>query len=386
MPNFQLAYYKDPYLKTLDTEVLSCTQVRDHYEVVLADTIFYPEGGGQSGDTGFLNEVEVYDTHEKNDTVLHYTKAPLTPGEKVNCRIDFDRRFSLMQNHSGEHMVSGLIHQTFGYENIGFHMGDVVQIDFDGLMTYEDALKIEEKANALIQRNLPISDLFPSEEELRDIEFRSKKELSGTVRLVKIPEADLCACCGTHVKTTGEIGIIKILSCEKHKNGVRLEMLSGRKAYLYLRDIYNENRRISALLSAPPLSTSSYVEKMTEKDRQLALELNGMKEAVLKKNLESIPENQSFHLEVLDHFDRNIARKYANTILEEKKAGTVAILNQADAAVEYIILSREKPLRSLIKELNQKLNGRGGGSDEIVQGSFAEDIGVIEETLRNALS
>ena len=382
MPDFHQQYYQNAYQTTLQSRVVSCTQVKDRYEIILDNTVFYPEGGGQPGDCGYLNDVEVFDTHERNNQVIHYTRAEIPAGTVVLCKIDFERRFNFMQNHSGEHLVSGLIHKAYGYDNVGFHMGEVVQIDFNGPMSYADALKIEEKANELITRNLPIMESYPTDEEAAQLPYRSKKELSGQIRLIEIPEADLCACCGTHLKTTGEIGLIKILSCEKHKDGVRIEMVSGKRAYQLIRDVFNENKEISALLSSPVTKTSSYVLNLLEQNKKMSYELTDMKIRYLKEKSASVQPDQKFHLEVLDHFDRNIARKHANDLMNERNIDTVAILNKTDTQIEYIIVSKSLPLREYAKELNAKLSGRGGGQNEIIQGSFQSDAAQAEEVLK----
>lgn len=230
MAGFKELYDLNPYTEEFDAQVVSCNLNNDVYEIVLDRTAFYPEGGGQPADRGTLGTVNVLDVQEKAETIIHYCDAPLAEGTQVHGAIDWNRRFDLMQNHSGEHIVSGLIHQLYGYENVGFHMGDVIQIDFNGPLNEEQLKDIETRANRIVMNNEEIIALFPDEEELKTLEFRSKKELKGVVRIIEIPGADVCACCGTHVKRTGEIGLIKLLGWQKHKKGVRVEMLSGMRA------------------------------------------------------------------------------------------------------------------------------------------------------------
>ena len=206
-------YYDSAYIKEFEAQVLSCQEGKKGWEITLSATAFYPEGGGQPADTGLLGNVRVTDVHEKDGQVVHYTDGPLPVGEMVRGVIDWDRRFQHMQEHSGEHLVSGLIHQRFGYDNVGFHMGtDEVTIDFNGVLEWGDLMAIEEKANGMIWENLEISAVYPEKDELDAMEYRSKKELTGAVRIVSIPGGDVCACCGTHVERTGEIGLVKFLS------------------------------------------------------------------------------------------------------------------------------------------------------------------------------
>ena len=219
-------YYQDAHQAAFEARVVSCQPGKHGYDVVLDRTCFYPEGGGQPGDTGVLSGVRVTDTHERGGEIVHFCEQPLSEGQSVEGRIDYARRFEFMQLHSGEHILSGVIHRRFGYENVGFHMGaDFVTIDFSGLLTQEDLSAVEAEANEWVWKNVPIEITYPDAEALKAIPYRSKKELTGQVRIVTIPGADICACCGTHVSSTGEIGLIKIFSCVKFHDGVRLEIL-----------------------------------------------------------------------------------------------------------------------------------------------------------------
>ena len=216
-------FYENVYCKTFQAKVLSCAAGKHGFDVVLDKTAFYPEGGGQPGDTGYLADVRVTDTHEANGEIVHYCEKPLDVGSNVEGRIDWERRLSLMQLHSGEHILSGIVHRRFGYDNVGFHMGaDMVTIDFSGMLTEEDLKRVEREANEAVWENREIKITFPSAQELEQIPYRSKKVLTGDVRIVTIENADICACCGTHVTRTGEIGLIKIFSCVKFHDGVRL--------------------------------------------------------------------------------------------------------------------------------------------------------------------
>ena len=208
-------YYESAYRKEFEGTVLSCEPGKNGFEIVLDQTAFYPEGGGQPADTGILGGIRVLDVHEKNGRIVHMTKEPLTPGETVWGKIDWDRRFLHMQEHSGEHLVSGLIHGRFGYDNVGFHMGaEEVTIDFNGLLEWKDLMEIEAEANRLIWENEEVYAGFPPKEELADLDYRSKKEIAGDVRITEFPGADICACCGTHVKNSAEVGLVKFISLQ----------------------------------------------------------------------------------------------------------------------------------------------------------------------------
>ena len=255
-------YYEDAHQRTFTARVASCAPGKHGFDVVLDRTCFYPEGGGQAGDTGLLGGVRVTDTHERDGEVVHYCESPLEIGAEVAGEIDWDARFERMQLHSGEHILSGLAHKHFGYENVGFHMGaDFVTIDFNGMLDDAQLAMLEREANEAVWQDLPVEVTYPSPEELKTIPYRSKKELTGQVRIVTIPGYDICACCGTHVSRTGEIGPIRIFSCVKFHDGVRLEILCGRRAYEYVGRLIAENRKNSALLSAKPAETSAAVQR-----------------------------------------------------------------------------------------------------------------------------
>ena len=212
-------YFENAYIKELDARVLSCEEGKNGYEIVLDETAFFPEGGGQPADQGYLEDGEVTDVRDKKDYVLHICTKYLEPGTMVHGKLDWNRRFLHMQQHSGEHILSGIIHRTHGYDNIGFYMGkDFVTVDFSGLLTEDEIAEAEKMANTVVFADERILAEYPGKKELEKLEYRSKKELDGDIRIVTVPGADVCACCGTHVKRTGEIGPIKVTSSEHYKS------------------------------------------------------------------------------------------------------------------------------------------------------------------------
>ena len=263
-------YYEDVYKKEFTATVVECREQKKGYAIILDESAFYPEGGGQPSDVGTLGDAKVTEVHEKDGELLHYTDKALEVGAKVEGKIDWVHRFDLMQQHSGEHMVSGIIHEKYGYDNVGFHMGsDVITIDFSGMLDEAQMAEIEAKANQIIWENQEVEIFYPSEEELKELEYRSKKELSGWVRIVRFPGADTCACCGTHVTRTGEIGMVKLLSVVKFREGVRMEMISGRRVLDYLNMVNEQNRQISVKLSAKMDKTAQAVERLQEENFRL---------------------------------------------------------------------------------------------------------------------
>ena len=379
-------FYKDAYQKTFEATVIECREGKKGYEIILDQTAFYPEGGGQPGDIGYLQtgdqKVEVTDTHEKDGEILHFCGQPLEKGSKVTGSIDWERRFDLMQNHSGEHIVSGLVHHRFGYNNVGFHMGkDTVTIDFDGEFSVEDMCRFEQEANARIWANEQVDITSYTEEEAETVEYRSKKELHGVVRVVTFPNADVCACCGTHVRYTGEIGLIKLISLQKWKGGVRMEMLSGRKAMEYVADVCRQNQQISVALSAKPLETAEAVEhlKKLQMDQQFHA---GALEQKLFQYMAKQYEGSGSVLLFEEGLAADSVRKLTAEIMETCEGRCIVCSGDDENGYKYAMGEKDGDLRTLVKEFNSTLNGRGGGKPFFVQGSVAATRKEIEEFLK----
>ena len=371
-------YYENVYCKTFQAKVLSCAPGKHGFDVVLDKTAFYPEGGGQPGDTGFLSGVRVTDTHEAGGEIVHYCESPLETGSTVEGSIDWNHRFSLMQLHSGEHILSGIVHRRFGYDNVGFHMGaDMVTIDFSGMLTEDDLKEIEREANEIVWENRRVEIAFPSEEELAQIPYRSKKALTGEVRIVTIEHADICACCGTHVTRTGEIGLIKIFSCVKFHEGVRLEILCGMRAYEYVNLLIEQNRKNSALLSAKPTATNEAAARAME-------ELNAAKYRVgqLENELFALRAKAYAGAQDVLLFEEAMApdavRRFADAILAHCTGQIAIFAGDDEAGYKYALCRKDGDLRAAVKALNAACNGRGGGKPFFAQGSVAAPRAQIE--------
>lgn len=365
-------YYETPYIKKFEAKVLSCIKGKeDTYEVIIDQTGFYPEGGGQPSDTGTLGGVSVLAVHEKGGEILHYTDKPLTVGSKVEGIIDWDSRYSNMQQHSGEHLFSGLVHRRYGYDNVGFHMGrQEITVDFNGILTMEQAETIEEEANAMIYQNLPVIELYPEKEELEKMEYRSKKKLDGQVRIIEIPGGDRCACCGTHVNCTGEIGLIKITGLIHYKGGVRLSMLCGWRALTDYKKRLKQVTELSNLLSAKPDLVVDAVEKLkkesSEKDGKLAC----LYQQILASKAEHYPENEGSLIIFENQLSPVQLRQFCTMLYESGKGSLVLVCSEKDSGYQYALGSGSVDMRAVSKALNKKLNGRGGGSALLAQGTF----------------
>ena len=258
-------YYQDPYLTAFTARVLSCEKSKSSWAVVLDRTAFYPEGGGQPADHGTLGAVRVTDVHETKGVIFHTCDSPVEIATQVAGAVDWPRRFDHMQQHSGEHILSGLLCSLYHCDNVGFHLGaDTVTIDYNAELTWEQVMAAEKAANEVIWQDTPVDITFPAPDALARLNYRSKKALTGQVRIVAFPGADCCACCGTHVRRAGEVGIIKVLSCQKVREGVRLEILCGSRAYRYLSQVYDQDRAVAQLLSVKPQDTLAAAERQAE--------------------------------------------------------------------------------------------------------------------------
>lgn len=373
-------YENDPYLREFESVVISCEKGKKGYELVLEDTAFYPEGGGQPYDMGMIDSARVTEVHEKNGQVVHFVEEPFAPGQRVHGEINWQRRFDNMQNHSGEHVLSGLIHERFGYDNVGFHMGsDVITIDFNGIIEEEELQQLEAAANEIVYRNVPLEIRFPDSEELRAMEYRSKKALEGRIRIVTVPGADVCACCGTHVKRTGEIGIIKALGMIHYKGGVRISMLCGRRALELFELRQKQVCSIVNLLSAKPDGVTDAVERLLKECGEKDGRMNRLYQRMFEKLAADYPDSD----ERLCVFEPDLepvqVRQLCNLLVENNKGAVVLACSGNDAeGYKYVIGSKTEDMRPESKRLNGLLNGRGGGSSQMAQGTFQAGRASIE--------
>ena len=376
-------YYEDSHLRTFSAEVLSCQQGEKGYEVILNATAFYPEGGGQAADTGFLNGIRVKDTRERGETVVHFCEAPLEVGAVAEGTIDWENRFRRMQQHSGEHIVSGIINRRWGYHNVGFHMGtDIITIDFDGVIPAEELASIEAEANGAVWQNLTVKCWYPSQEELPSVFYRTKRALPWPVRIVQVPGFDSCACCGTHVKATGEIGLIKLFSVIGFRGGTRMEMACGRRALEMLNAAYDQNRQVSQAFSAQITETGEAARRMNEVLAQQKYRMAGLEKQIFTLTARGYAGRGD-----VVHFEENLepaaVRDLADAI-GEVCGGTAAVFSGSDGSgYGYCLVSRQGDLRSLGKAMNQTLNGRGGGKPGFQQGRVQASRRDIEKFFAN---
>ncbi|MDO5590731.1 MAG: alanine--tRNA ligase-related protein [Lachnospiraceae bacterium] len=374
-------FYEDSHLQEFDATVLSCEVYKEQYKVVLDRTAFFPEGGGQYADTGMLGDVKVLDVHEKEGVIYHTTEQPLEEGSTVKGKINWTERFEKMQQHTGEHIVSGLLHEKYGYNNVGFHLAsDYCTMDFDGSLTKEQLREIELLANQAVWKNVDVEVTYPSKETLADLDYRSKIEIEGQVRIVTVPGYDVCACCAPHVKKTGEIGVIKLVNMVNYKGGERITMLCGARA---LRDYEAKDvngKEISALLCAKELEIAEAVSRLKDEQQSLKGKVADLSGKLLAYRAKEI----SVEEQVVAVFDGNLSgnepRELMNQLLNRGAKICAIFAGTDEEGYRYVIGSKDADVRPLSKKLNESFQGRGGGKPEMTQGSLKgreEDIRAI---------
>lgn len=372
-------YYEDAHLVQFSATVLSCTQVKKGYEVILDATAFYPEGGGQAGDTGALGGVRVLDTRERDDTLVHLCDGALPVGGTVEGAVDYGPRFLRMQQHSGEHIVSGILHRRYGCHNTGFHMGaDVITIDFDAVIPAADLPQIEAEANSAVWANLPVRCWYPEPEELAELSYRTKRALPWPVRIVEIPGFDRCACCGTHVQATGEIGLIKLLSVMNFRGGTRMEMACGQQALDLLNTAYSQNKLVSQAFSAQPGETGAAAQRMNELLAQQKYRITSLERRIFAAIAAGYAgKGNVVHFE--EGLDGNGVRLLADTVAEVC-CGTAAVFGGTDeTGYAFCLVTRDGDLRPLGRALTTALHGRGGGKPICQQGRVSASKVEIED-------
>ena len=366
--NTRKLYYEDSHLRSFSAAVLSCGAVKNGFEVILDATAFYPEGGGQAADTGVLGGVRVLDVRERGETVVHLCDGALEVGETVEGLINYEARFIRMQQHSGEHIVSGIVSRRYGYHNVGFHMGsDIITIDFDGIIPAEDLADLEVEANSAVWQNLRVKCWYPSPEELPNVAYRAKRALPWPVRIVQIPGFDSCACCGTHVQATGEIGLIKLFTVMGFRGGTRMEMACGSRALELLNQAYEQNKLVSQAFSAKITETGAAAQRMNEVLAQQKYRLVGLEKQIFSGIAAGYAgKGDILHFE--EGLDNTAVRELADAI-GDSCGGMAAVFSGSDeAGYAFCLVTREGDLRAFCKDMTKTLNGRGGGKPQFQQG------------------
>lgn len=374
-------YNQDSALLDFTATVTGCVEKKGQFAVTLDRTAFFPEGGGQGADHGMLGGTQVLDCHEAGGEVDHMVDRPLAPGAQVEGHVDAARRLDMMQQHSGEHIFSGLVCSLFGYDNVGFHIGsEAVTMDFNGPLTQADVDRVEALANEVVWRNVPVETLLPSPEELETMHYRSKKALAGEVRIVRIPGADMCACCGTHVKQTGSIGQIKVLGFQKYKSGVRVSILCGRRALAEENVLLAQAKESSAALSCRQHEVAQAVQHLMAERDQLRFRTEQLGLQLFERMAAEEAAN-AVRMVVCDAIPASAVRKAAGRLCQGARLGLVLV--PREAGYSFALSSETEDVRPVTQALCAAFGGKGGGPKDMTQGVL---MGGTPEEIRAVLN
>ena len=418
-------YETQSYIKEYETVVTGSGKLEDgRFYVELEETIFFPEEGGQNADTGTLTIVKADDPVKtaaegiikrdytirltgglikrgdavNEDEIRYIVSEPIETGTRVLCRLDWDQRYDRMQNHSGEHILTGVIHNRYGFVNVGFHLSDTgfVTLDVSGALSYEQVIEAEAEANRAVYANLPIWDSYPSKEQLKDIEYRSKIDIGGQVRLISIGGIrggisgygsvsaadyrdclDVCACCAPHVASTGEIGIIKVFSVINWKGGIRISMLCGRRALEYINREHNLLSDTAKSLSTEMVNVPTMVEQHKKEIMDLKYRLGeALKESLIDRIRNA--EGDGMRCVFVDgDYPADIMKDIYNELTEKYEGFTGIFAGDDEQGYRYNAGSKDRDSRELAAGLKETFGAKGGGSPQMIQGRVAasrEDI------------
>ena len=371
-------YDGDSFLREFTANVLECEEYHDKWSVLLDKTAFFPEAGGQKSDQGSLNNSNVLDVQITDEKIYHIVDKPLGVGQTVTGVIDFARRFDFMQQHSAEHIVSGIANSLYGCENVGFHLSeDIVTLDFDKLLDEEQLSKIQAKANEKVFCNVAFNCYYPDEKALKGLSYRSKKELEGAVRIVEIEGTDMCACCAPHVKCAGQIGIIKLLSAEKLRGGIRIELKAGKRALEDYNEKHNNIRKISSLLASAQGDTALGVERLLNTLNEQKAKLNSLRLEKLKSKAESFSPKGYISVMFEDDLTVRDLQVLADT-LHKAHGGIRGVLSKASDGFAFCICGGDD-LDGFFIKFKTAFTVKGGGRNGMVQGTVMGEKAKLEK-------
>ena len=372
-------YDIDSYIKEFDANVISCCEDGGKFKVVLDKTAFFPEEGGQDSDRGVMGDAALLDVQETQGEIYHFTDKALEIGSTVKCVIDWERRFDYMQQHTGEHMVSGVAHRLFGCENVGFHLSeDIVTVDFDKMLTREQILEIEKEANKAVFENQKVKAFFPDSEALKTLEYRSKKEIDGQIRIVEIENTDMCACCAPHVKETGQVGLIKLLDSEKLRGGIRIEMKCGGRALRDYNDKYDNVRKISAALAVKQTETADGVERLLKNLGEMKFKITNLKRQSIDGKISAFNPERNITAVFEEDFEIKELQSYSDGLCKTY-GGIRGVFSAVDGGFAFAICGENNELDKFFAEFKTAFTVRGGGRNGMVQGTVLAKREEIDE-------
>ena len=384
-------YDYDAYATEFGARVISCEEVacvssagekEVIYTVILDQTLFFPEEGGQTPDKGTVDGIEVYNVQIKEDVITHYVKQPLEVGKEVSGRIDWQHRFFNMQQHSGEHLFSGLAYRKHGLKNVGFHLSNqIVTMDFDKALSEEQLKEMEWEINEAIVANVEIKTGYPSKEELANLNYRSKIEIDGAIRIVEIPGFDICACCAPHVHRTGEIGMFKIQSVQNYKGGMRISFLCGFRALEEYRRKASIISEVTGILTTNQENLADHVSKLKTQVQSLKTQLSNAKQTLMDSKLAEIPAEQADVILFERDLETPVMRNVVNKLVEKHEGICGIFVGNDEDGYNFIIGSRTIDCREIANKLREKFDSRGGGKPQMIQGSLIASAASLRNEL-----
>ena len=394
-------YDSNAYATEFDATVLNCEKVSENeYHLILDQTLFFPEQGGQSPDKGTINGIQVSDVQINDGVIVHtltvdnegaheaaVSKDSLPkPGDKVHGIIDWTHRFYNMQQHSGEHIFSGIVHSRFGYDNVGFHLSDqTVTMDFNGIMSEQDIYDIEYEVNKAITENIEVQVTFPTREELEKLEYRSKIEIEGQVRIVTVPGYDVCACCAPHVRRTGEIGILKVMGIQNYKGGIRVTILCGFRALMAFREKAAVISELTGFLTTGQDKLVDTVKKLKTTNQSMSSQLAQANQTLLLQKLESIPAEQEDVIMFETGINTKTLRNVINSMMEKHSGYCGIFVGDDENGYNYVVGSKNKDCKEIAGKLKDEFSAKGGGNSQMIQGSLVASANDISTVFKDAI-
>ncbi|MBU5321555.1 alanyl-tRNA editing protein [Sarcina ventriculi] len=388
-------YYENPYINEYKTEIIDIKEKNEKYHVILEETIFFPGGGGQFKDIGFIENQQVVDVYEENGVVYHVVDKKPAKIHKVFCKIDWEHRFCGMQQHLAQHVLSGCFFTLFNKNTFGFHLGKSVStVDIEGPLTQEDIRKAEKLANDIIFKNLKVNCFFPSKQELKKLKLRrALPKTNEKIRVVEIDDLDINACCGVHPLQTIELQMIKIKGFEKHKQGYRIEFLAGKRA---IDDSFKNNdfiKDVCSYLKSGEQDVINSIKKLSQNFKELTNENKRLVDEIGEFKVREMLDN-SYKIDgvtIVKNIESDIEVKKASAIVKKLVANEKVIVLYAVKTDERVnmIFASSKDIKNInmgevLKDSISLVDGKGGGSKTLAQGA-GKNNGNLEATLDYAV-
>lgn len=374
-------YYREPYTETIVAHVTAVSSYKSMWAIQLDRTIFYPEGGGQPGDRGMIDDYAVIDTIKHHGDILHLVKEEpsLELGSSVQCRIDWDNRYDYMQQHTGQHIISGVLYSALGIGTVSVHQGDeytTIEIDRDGI-SEDEIMTVEEKANRIISRNLPVTYEERSDEEVAKIALRRAPKVKGMIRLVSIEECDLVACGGVHLHTTGEVQLIKCIGTESIRGRVRLIWKIGRRAIDDYRAKDRIVRELVTLYSARQCEIVAQARHRIDQVKELQMQVSSVEQKLAEIYLAGeLAKTSSAAGVAVVTFDATreapgFLKRLVHAMPADRSAALCAVQEMEKGGLQWIMAvsgEAELDISRIRGELFPLIDAKGGGRPPVLQG------------------